>query len=135
MTTGQKPQLFIWGAEASEHGATYMQTQGYREKSYWIEMHLMVADSLNSATINTDFASMIEAIQHTMEIYPVVVQAWPDPQTGGMSDIIFVGNEQTLSYPFIQQLEPQQMVSFRALLRMKCVEMYRPSLNPSYVTT
>ena len=132
LTTGWNPQLFIWGSESSEAGATYMQTQGYRKVQHWLELHLMVSDDLNSATIQTDFACMIEAIQQTMRVYPVVVEAYPDPTTGGTSDILFVGNEQTVSYPFVSQLEPQQLVMFRALIRMRCVEMVRPSQNPTY---
>lgn len=134
LTTGQNPQLFIWGSESTEAGATYMQTQGYRKIQHWIELHLMVADDLNSATINTDFACMIEAIIQTMRLYPVVVESYPDPTTGGVSDILFVGNENTVSYPFVSQLEPQQLVMFRALIRFRCIEMLRPSLQPSYST-
>lgn len=134
LTTATNPQIFIWGAEETEDGETYMQTAGIRRIERWIEVHVMVADDLNSPTIESDYPSLIEAIEQTMRVYPVVVEQWADPVTGGKSNIMFVGNKITHSYPFVQQLEPQQLVMYRSLLRFQCIEDYRPVENPTYST-
>lgn len=123
------PTLYIWDAEGEERRETMPRAQpnkystgGMKFLEHKIEMYVTMVDYSDDVSVDSNFPACVDAVLAVLRNTLMPVLNYVDPVTGGVSDVMMIGERMRWRQGVPRSLQDQRMLWYVCWLQVDVME-------------